>query len=196
MTDNEKEYAGFWIRAGAAIVDGIIIVVPSIALAWLIPFLGSFLAALIYKPFFESSRLQATPGKALLGLRVESIDGQRISFRTAMIRYFMSFISSAILLIGYLMALFTSRKQCLHDMVANTVVVYGSFENINFFDCWIEEISDVFSLNKNVSTVPKNTQSNTNSVAGRLQELSDLYKKGLINETEYLSKKEEVLRQL
>ena len=38
---------------------------------------------LIYWPVFESSGLQATPGKLLLRMRVTDLEGQRISFARA-----------------------------------------------------------------------------------------------------------------
>jgi uncharacterized RDD family membrane protein YckC len=42
----------------------------------------------LYRSTFESSRLQATPGKAMLGLRVARPSGERLSFKQSTIRHF------------------------------------------------------------------------------------------------------------
>jgi len=51
------------------------------------------------------------------------LDGNRIGFGRATGRYFGTFISGLILLIGFLMAAFTEKRQALHDMMASTLVV-------------------------------------------------------------------------
>lgn len=77
----------------------------------------------IYYVFFNSSKIQATPGKMILGLCVTDINGARISFLRSLGRAAASIISFAILYIGYLFPLFTEKKQTLHDIIASTVVV-------------------------------------------------------------------------
>jgi uncharacterized RDD family membrane protein YckC len=54
---------------------------------------------------------------------VTGLDGGRISFGRATGRYFGKILSGMILMVGYLMAGFTDRKQALHDMLAGTLVV-------------------------------------------------------------------------
>ncbi|HBK66344.1 MAG TPA: hypothetical protein DD000_23340, partial [Cyanobacteria bacterium UBA11166] len=71
----------------------------------------------------ESSPKQATIGKQALGIVVTDLNNQPISFVTATIRHFSKILSGIILLIGYLMVLFTEKKQALHDMLAGTLVV-------------------------------------------------------------------------
>ena len=82
-----------------------------------------FAINLIYWPLLESSERQATFGKQLLGLQVEHADGGRTSFLRALGRNLAKFISAIPLGIGFLIAAFTGRKQCLHDMIAKCVVV-------------------------------------------------------------------------
>ena len=77
----------------------------------------------LYYALFESSSWQGTPGKRALGLFVTDMQGRRISFARATGRYFGRFISTAILFIGYLMIAFTERKQALHDMLADCLVL-------------------------------------------------------------------------
>ena len=81
-----------------------------------------FFAGWIYEAAMENSSKQATLGKMALGLKVTDLEGRRISFARATGRHFAKIISKMILLIGYIMAGFTQRKQALHDMIAGTLV--------------------------------------------------------------------------
>lgn len=136
----EVTYAGFWKRFAAYVVDSLIlgiatiIVVVPLALATgfdeakvkeyegLIN-LVSFVAYLLYFALMESSERQATLGKQLLGIRVSRLDGERLTLARAIGRYAAKLLSFITLLIGFIMAGFTARKQALHDLVADTVVV-------------------------------------------------------------------------
>ncbi len=79
----------------------------------------------LYFALMESSAKQATIGKMALGLKVINKDGSRMNFGQATLRYFGKLVSTAILLIGYIIAGFTEKKQALHDMIAGTYVVKG-----------------------------------------------------------------------
>lgn len=81
-----------------------------------------FALQLVYYAYFESSEKQATFGKQALGLVVTDINGDRITFGKAAIRFLSKIVSGIILLIGYLMQPFTAKKQALHDMIAGTLV--------------------------------------------------------------------------
>lgn len=143
-----KDYAGFWRRFAAAIIDSILLmVVGGIGgaiiggvVGFAIGFSGNNVASYtmvitilvyifsialnwLYFTLMESSEKQATLGKMALGIVVTDIHGRRISFGQANIRYWSKIISSIILLIGYIMAAFTEKKQALHDIIANTLVV-------------------------------------------------------------------------
>lgn len=144
-------YAGFWRRLAAFIIDNLILNVIAYLLFILlfiptIPLTGvgagfdpehhwarmgvMFLSVPIglgltwlYYALFESSARQATLGKMALGMRVTDLAGRRLSFARATGRYFAKWVSSLTLLIGYLMAAFTEKKQALHDLIAATLVV-------------------------------------------------------------------------
>jgi uncharacterized RDD family membrane protein YckC len=77
----------------------------------------------LYFACFESSNLQGTPGKRLMGIMVTDMDGERLSFGSATGRYLGKIISGLILGIGFIVALFTPKKQALHDLIAGTVVI-------------------------------------------------------------------------
>ena len=86
----------------------------------------AFLALLgswFYYALMQSSSRQATLGQLALGLRVTDLEGRRISFARASGRHFATVLTGLTFGIGYVIVLFTTRKQTLHDLVAGTVVV-------------------------------------------------------------------------
>ncbi|RCX15460.1 putative RDD family membrane protein YckC [Anaerobacterium chartisolvens] len=120
-------YSGFWRRFVASLIDALVVgVAGSILRAAAGDTAGGLLTTLagwLYFSVMESSEKQATLGKMALGIRVVDVDGNRVSFARATGRYFSKIISAMILLIGYIMAAFTAKKQALHDMIAGTLVV-------------------------------------------------------------------------
>ncbi|WP_210486812.1 RDD family protein [Rufibacter aurantiacus] len=145
-TSEPVAYAGFWIRFVAVIIDSFVLMIPN----WILQFMffgnftpsdfrpdnpaailsfmsGSMTITLalwtIYKSVMESSSWQATLGKRALNLKVTDEQGNRISYGRSLGRSLANILSYIILLIGYIMAAFTSRKQALHDKLAGTLVV-------------------------------------------------------------------------
>jgi uncharacterized RDD family membrane protein YckC len=127
------DYAGFWIRFGAAFIDGLITTIAGLAIVYatggnyeqqgvMANFLNIVLGWL-YAAFMESSERQATLGKMAVGIKVTDMQGNRISFGQATGRHFAKIISAIILLIGYIMAAFDAKKQALHDKMAGTLVL-------------------------------------------------------------------------
>jgi len=120
-------YGGFWIRAGALLVDGLALFIPvavvrsvfgaTLGLAVIV--VGEWL----YFALLESSSWQGTLGKKALGLAVVNADGTRLTFGRASGRYLAKIVSSLTFCIGYMMAGWTSQKRALHDMIAETLVV-------------------------------------------------------------------------
>lgn len=138
-------YGGFWRRLLAFILDQIVMTLvtlpvlalffaatfaamargetePSLAMQLLVNGL-SLVIGWLYYALMESSRLQGTVGKMALGIKVATLEGGRISFARATGRYFAKILSTVTLLIGFIMAAFTARKQALHDLVASTLVI-------------------------------------------------------------------------
>jgi uncharacterized RDD family membrane protein YckC len=74
----------------------------------------------LYYAAQECSARRATVGKRVVGIAVTGLDGQRISFGRASARFFARF---ATLGIGYVSALFTARRQGLHDLLSGCVVI-------------------------------------------------------------------------
>ena len=148
-TDMPVHYGGFWVRLAAVLIDAIVIDIVVLPLAFLLGGmiavasvatrmpaggaqivgmvvgfgLGVF-AAWIYEAAMESSAKRATLGKMILGLQVTDMNGDRICFLRATARHFAKYLSGLSLLIGYIMAGLSERKQALHDRMANTLVTY------------------------------------------------------------------------
>ena len=120
-------YAGFGARFLAMIIDAIVVsvgigIISTVSFgtaAVVLFFCGDWL----YEAFMLSSDWQATVGKRAMSIVVTDTNGGRISFARATGRHFAKWISGLILFIGYIMAAFTERKQALHDMIAETLVV-------------------------------------------------------------------------
>jgi uncharacterized RDD family membrane protein YckC len=85
----------------------------------------SFVIGWLYFAVCESSAWQGTLGKLALGIRVTDMQGKRISFPRALGRYVAKLLSFIILGVGFLMVAWTRRKQGLHDMIADTLVLNG-----------------------------------------------------------------------
>ncbi|MGF6496070.1 putative RDD family membrane protein YckC [Luteibacter sp. 621] len=111
ITENTvaPEYAGFWLRFGAWVIDYILITIPSTFIAMAMGFqhaITTFFAQMetnqsaamtayldevrpiayvvlligfVYYVLFESSKWQATPGKLAVGIRVTDTAGQRLT---------------------------------------------------------------------------------------------------------------------
>ena len=144
-------YAGFWLRLVAVLIDGLALGIPMGFLFFLI--IASALPSVMTRPsdpmrimfailprlilfqlvalagrwlywgLMESSAWQATLGKKLLGLYVTDMEGRRVSFGRASGRFFAKIISGMILWVGFIMAGFTEKKQALHDLIANCLVL-------------------------------------------------------------------------
>jgi uncharacterized RDD family membrane protein YckC len=125
-------YANVWKRLAASLIDTALLSLFA-GLGWLLDIISSWddllgfspillLLSWLYFALLESSPMQATLGKKLLGIQVGDLDGEQISFVAATIRYFSKSISSALFCAGYIMAFFTEKHQALHDIIAKTVV--------------------------------------------------------------------------
>ena len=139
-------FASFWRRVGATLIDVVILIVGIILLSMLLGMLtflipsplvfilfallwpAAIVAGWLYAALFESGAMQATPGKKVVGLKVTDLKGNRISFGRATGRHFSEWITGMTFLVGYVMVAFTQKRQTLHDMIAETVVVASSAE--------------------------------------------------------------------
>ena len=142
-------FKGFWIRAVASIIDGIILLILILLLAgislvifgaalgegagfgmFLLVFLLASLATILYKPIMEASEYQGTFGKYALGMKVIDKNGQKITMTSSFIRTILYIIGAQgfLLCLGVVMIGFTEYKQGLHDIVAKTYVVTSHWD--------------------------------------------------------------------
>jgi uncharacterized RDD family membrane protein YckC len=77
----------------------------------------------IYHIIMESSARQATFGKQILKIKVVDMRGRRISIWRALGRNWCKVFSTLTFFIGYLLPFFDKKRQCLHDMMAGTLVI-------------------------------------------------------------------------
>ncbi|MCS4278210.1 RDD family protein [Stenotrophomonas rhizophila] len=142
VSGQDVVYAGFWKRYAAYFIDYILLTVVTLPLSMIINVMGvssgsegmqvaltlvvmllSMVISIGYYAGFHASRGGATLGKMAVGIKVVRGTGERISFLRAFCRYLATIVSSLILMIGFIMAAFTERKQALHDMMCDTLVV-------------------------------------------------------------------------
>ncbi|MBS1683270.1 MAG: RDD family protein [Bacteroidetes bacterium] len=131
-----NHYSGFFRRLLAVIIDHFIIGFLAGLLGFFLhfrlygedhfsgyPIIGIGFFTLLYYVILESSEWQATVGKKLLNMKVTDENFARISPLKALVRYLASWLSGAILLLGYIWVIFDSKKQAWHDKIAGTYVI-------------------------------------------------------------------------
>ena len=80
------------------------------------------LVFLIWNWGYRQGTTGSTIGKSVLKFKVvDERDGQPIGFGLSIVRYFAHFIDSIIFGIGYLLPLFTAKRQTIADMIMSTV---------------------------------------------------------------------------
>jgi uncharacterized RDD family membrane protein YckC len=134
-----KHPAGFWIRVGAALLDGLIISLP---LGVIASFIGDggqdptstsqmavnfiiFLYGLLV-PLFWSGY---TVGKRIFGIRILRVDGENVRITNMIIRTVVSgiiytFTFGIAVIVSAIMVGVRKDKRSLHDLIAGTYVTY------------------------------------------------------------------------
>jgi uncharacterized RDD family membrane protein YckC len=79
--------------------------------------------AAIYYVTLDASAKQGTWGKQIVGLKVTDLEGRRISVARAIGRFFARYLSACTCGIGFLLPLFTQKRQTLHDLICGCIVV-------------------------------------------------------------------------
>ena len=147
---NEQEYAGFWIRTGATIIDTILMLIiiapiltaiygtdywdsnPSVLGIWDILFSYILPAIAVIVLWVYKS---ATPGKMATKLTiVDAETGGKPSTGQFIGRYFGYYVSMIPLFLGIIWIGFDKRKQGWHDKLAGTVVIKSNLTEPVKFD--------------------------------------------------------------
>ncbi|WP_193162452.1 RDD family protein [Microbulbifer hainanensis] len=148
---SEYQYAGFWIRFGASLLDTLILLIFTLPLLaaiygdyyWssaslikgpadvLISYVFPFVATILFW-IYKS----ATPGKMAVKARiVDARTGKAPTVQQSVIRYIGYIVSTIPLCLGFLWIAWDSKKQGWHDKMAGTVVIRpkdGGVENVEF----------------------------------------------------------------
>ncbi len=123
------------VRTLALLIDaGLILVVAAIAdyytissneatFLWKPEILIYILLGWLYFAGAESSELKATLGKYLTSIKVTNSYNERVSFKSASIRYFLRPISLVILLLRFVRGLSLTGNRYLHNKLADAYVV-------------------------------------------------------------------------
>jgi len=152
------EYAGFWLRVWAGAIDVALEALAALLLTLIVgytvkliisrsgvsPITGSYLTGMafiavltiggwLYSAFSESSKWRATIGKRIIGLQVVNASGGQLTFGQASVRHFMKFLSLFTAAVGFMMAGWTKRRQALHDMPADCVVIRVAQPSLSLF---------------------------------------------------------------
>jgi uncharacterized RDD family membrane protein YckC len=135
------QYAGFWRRAVAHLIDMAIYVPVAMAVLYGVygpeyfaeqgtPFQGFWdvviqeLLPLVLVVWLWH-RYGATPGKQMMQLRIiDAHTGERLSWAKATLRYFAYIVSLLPLGLGFLWIAWDRRKQGFHDKIARSLVIY------------------------------------------------------------------------
>jgi uncharacterized RDD family membrane protein YckC len=133
FTERPLVYAGFWERFAAVLIDGVILWAITSLLGLKAPtsfssYFGTYqlvniIIYWLYEVLQISGSKRATLGKRVMNIQVVGQSGERITFLQATGRHFGQYLSFFILFIGYLMMLWSDRRQTLHDKLANTYVI-------------------------------------------------------------------------
>ena len=135
----DVEYAGFWIRLGAVLIDlmvmGVVLYIPSTVIYGSEYWVGdqffygfwdlifSYVLPLVGTIWFWL-RFSGTPGKMALKLKiVDAGTGNKLTFGQAIGRYFAYILAAIPFFLGYIWVGFDKRKQGWHDKLAGTVVI-------------------------------------------------------------------------
>ncbi len=154
-----REYAGFWRRVWAGLIDVGLEITAAFLLALLIDTAFSLVGRAIgvehesaayvtgftfivllavggwlYAAFSESSRYRATLGKRIMGLQVVNAAGGKLTFAQASGRHVMKFLSLFSLGVGFLMAAWTKRHQALHDLPHDCLVIRVPEEHFSLLE--------------------------------------------------------------
>ena len=136
---NEQEYAGFWIRTGAAIIDSILVLIIAGPILTAIYGTDYWVSEFVVQGFWDVFfnyilppiaalifwiYKSATPGKMATKLTIiDSKTGGTPTTGQFIVRYLGYYVSMFPLCLGIIWVGIDKRKQGWHDKLAGTVVI-------------------------------------------------------------------------
>ena len=120
-------YASVWKRFFAFLIDAVVFLILFWVLAQLMDNASVSLVLLViiwlYYALLESSPLQASLGKIIVGIKVVDRRGRRLTFWQATERIFSKIITNVTFYFGFFIAAFDKKKRTLHDRISHSAVV-------------------------------------------------------------------------
>ncbi len=135
--------ADFSLRMAAMMIDLIILIIPFVLLIIFAKGIGVILIIIVgwaYYALLESSTLQGTIGKFALKLEVTDLEGQPINLLQSTKRYFAHFLSILTLGAGFIILAFNDKKQAIHDLLTDCMVLDAVQQNKNGNSHTMEEL--------------------------------------------------------
>nr|WP_096202843.1 RDD family protein [Bacillus sp. FJAT-45350] len=134
--------AGFWIRLGAIILDGLILAIVFIPLAIVLGFnsdqseVFQSLVELVYSILLPVTWVGYTIGKRICGVRIVKVNGENVGIGTMLLREVVGRLVYILTLgIGIIVSAFMvglrQDKRAIHDLIAGTYVTYEAPEETN-----------------------------------------------------------------
>ncbi len=149
---SQSDYAGFWRRAAALMIDTFIVFIVVYFLMFVLALIFGIglgasgmtglnsnsatinaiaiatvvipaLLAICYFALWNASVNMATPGKMAAGLVVVNTQAQRISVPQSFVREFVKLIGTWFFLLTYATQPLSARRQAIHDFASATVVL-------------------------------------------------------------------------
>ena len=133
------EYAGFWVRLGAVLIDMVVLMIVTGIPLTLIYGTEYWVSANKFHGFWDLIlnyilpivatiwfwlRFYGTPGKMALNLKiVDAKTGHKLTLGQSIGRYFAYILSTIPFFLGYIWVGIDKRKQGWHDKLAGTVVI-------------------------------------------------------------------------
>jgi uncharacterized RDD family membrane protein YckC len=149
---------GFGRRLAAMLIDGLLIALLTFILVVAVAFLavlaasfsqrdqpppvgrlivlcGALISVVYYVRYWSKSG--QTVGKSMLGIKVVSTDGSRVSTGKAVLRYIGYLVSGIVLSLGFLWVAYDRKRQGWHDKIAGTYVIdiddqFGPADQVKF----------------------------------------------------------------
>lgn len=129
MQENNPTYVGFWARLLAHNIDLLPILLLFYGASFLVPnsnYDYILIAGIyfLYHVGFESSSMQATPGKRWTKIKVTDSNGEHPSLINTVIRNIAKFVSLLIFFGGFIAIIFDQKRRALHDYIGGTLVLF------------------------------------------------------------------------
>jgi uncharacterized RDD family membrane protein YckC len=123
-TVDRLQYAGFWPRLGAMLLDTVILLPLGLLSLWgswryrlfdLYHLLPGCLFGLFYSVYLVQ-RFGGTPGKLIVGVRIRTVTGDPVGYREAILRYAPEFVLALLMSIATIIALYAMSDAEYHAL--------------------------------------------------------------------------------